>query len=64
MGLIKISITPLSKSQIRPIRLCPKIKKAHHLLIWQSGLFYLITHGNPFLSVTHFLFSAVISFWI
>jgi len=34
-----------------------KIKKAFYLLIRQSGLlFTLITHGNPFLSDTHFLY--------
>jgi hypothetical protein len=41
----------LSKFHIEPTELCPKIKKAHHLYTWQSGLlFTLIAHGSPFLS--------------
>ena len=41
-----------------------KIEKAHHLFTWQSGLlFILITHGNPFLSDTHFC-TALIGWWL
>ena len=52
---MRISITPLSKAQIGPIRLNRKTKKTYRLLIWRFGLFFiLINYGNPFLSDTNF----------